>query len=488
MKLAAKLVLIIVAVLVVVLVIDAYVSLQGAVRLFEADLERDSGQFGRMLRDLIQDAWKANGQEATLKLIDQANPGQQRMKLRWVWLDAPSQDPYHPEAPVESLAPVSQGEQAFFKAPNQAGELCFFAYIPADVPGGRQGAVELSKPLSKVREYSRDVVVRTVVLAAVMLAAGGLAVVVAGVRIVGRPLTRLIDKTRRAGLGDLAEPLHLQGHDELSELAEALNTMCAQLGAARAAVRAETEARIAALEQLRHADRLKTVGRLASGIAHELGTPLNVVSGRATMIASGKLRTEETVENATIIKAQSVRMTKIIRQLLDFARCRAPDRSVVDLQTVARQTRELLAALAQKQRAEIRLLPVAEPPMACVDAGQMQQVLTNIVVNGLQAMPAGGTLEIAFQRERVRAPNVPQGDPQDYVRVDASDQGEGISEEHLRQVFEPFFTTKDVGEGTGLGLSIAYEIVREHDGWIAVTSQPGQGSCFSVYLPAVQTS
>ena len=107
-----------------------------------------------------------------------------------------------------------------------------------------------------------------------------------------RPSARSPDrqKTRRVGMGDLAEPLYLRGHDELSELAVALNAMCEQLTEARARVRAETEARIEALEQLRRADRLKTVGRPASGVAHELGTPLNVVSGRATMVIGGKLR------------------------------------------------------------------------------------------------------------------------------------------------------------------------------------------------------
>lgn len=485
MKLAAKLVAIIAVVLVVLLIVDVYVSVQGAIRLFDADLERDAGQFGRMLRDLVQDAWRANGREATLKLIDQANAGKHRMKLRWVWLDAAPGDPHHPGAPAEHLVPVTQGEEAFFQAPNGAGERCFFAYIPVVVSDHRRGALELSKPLSKIRQYSRDAIMRTLVLAVVMLAAGGFAVVLAGVRVVGRPLARLIDKTRRVGMGDLAEPLHLHGHDELSELAAALNTMCEQLAEGRTRVRAETEARIAALEQLRHADRLKTVGRLASGIAHELGTPLNVVSGRATMIIGGRLRPEEIVENATIIKAQSGRMTKIIRQLLDFARCRAPDRSVVDLHCVTRQTLELLAALAQKHKVTAQLTNPQEPALAHVDVGQIQQVLTNIIVNAVQAMPQGGTVDITCHHQRVRSPENPDGDERDYLRVDVRDQGVGIPEEHLRHVFEPFFTTKDIGEGTGLGLSIAYEIVREHAGWIDVASEPGRGTCFSIHLPRV---
>ena len=113
-----------------------------------------------------------------------------------------------------------------------------------------------------------------------------------GRRYVGLPLDRLIDKTRRIAAGDLSGPVRLDSRDELAELAESLNAMCAAVSESQARIREETAGRVAAVEQLRHADRLKTVGRLAAGIAHQLGTPLNVVSGRASLIASGKLTPE----------------------------------------------------------------------------------------------------------------------------------------------------------------------------------------------------
>ena len=113
----------------------------------------------------------------------------------------------------------------------------------------------------------------------------------------------------------------------------------------------------------------------------------------------------------------------------------------------------------------------------------MQQVLTNLVVNAIQAMPAGGTVLVDIARARTRPPAEHGGAEGEYLCVRVRDQGEGIAAEHLPHVFEPFFTTKDVGEGTGLGLAVAYGIVREHGGFIDVESKLGEGSDFSVYLP-----
>ena len=121
--------------------------------------------------------------------------------------------------------------------------------------------------------------------------------------------------------------------------------------------------------------------------------------------------------------------------------------------------------------------------LAEVDEGQIQQALTNLVVNGIQAMPRGGRLEITVRRERAVPPIDIGGPEAEFLRIAVRDEGDGIAPDNLRRLFEPFFTTKDVGEGTGLGLAVAYGIVREHDGWIGVESTPGAGSCFSIFLP-----
>jgi signal transduction histidine kinase len=130
----------------------------------------------------------------------------------------------------------------------------------------------------------------------------------------------------------------------------------------------------------------------------------------------------------------------------------------------------------------ISQLPGA-PVLARADQGQLEQALTNFVLNGIQAMPQGGTLRVGVSTRRTRPPAEPGGPEGEYLTLTVTDEGEGISRENVLRIFEPFFTTKGVGQGTGLGLSVAYGIVSEHGGWIDVESQVGSGSRFTIHLP-----
>ncbi len=293
-------------------------------------------------------------------------------------------------------------------------------------------------------------------------------------------LARLLAERDRltASLRELNATLESKVTERTAELKQRAQ----QLEEAWAKVRTESEARIAALEQLRHEDRLKTVGRLASGIAHELGTPLNVISGYAGMIAGGGLAPQDVVESAQTIKAQSERIANIVRQILNFARRRPGQRAAVDLQQLARQTLELMAPLAQKQKVKLVLPEGADPAVVHADVEQVRQVLLNLVTNAVQAMERGGNVEVTVGPARGPLPP-DRADAGQYVCVSVRDEGEGIREENLTRIFEPFFTTKGPGKGTGLGLAIAEGIVREHGGWITVESTPGRGSRFCVYLP-----
>jgi signal transduction histidine kinase len=243
------------------------------------------------------------------------------------------------------------------------------------------------------------------------------------------------------------------------------------------------KARLEMLEQLRHADRLMTVGKLASGIAHELGTPLNVIEARAAMIGNGETTQEESVGYAQVIVRASERMTRIIRQLLAFARPGQAQKSRCDLALVAHRTAELLQPLASKRKVTLRVSGLSPAPIEA-DSGQIEQSLTNLVMNAIQAMNDGGTVELTIDRTRTKPPADPGGPEAEYVRIQVRDEGSGIAPENVSRVFEPFFTTKDVGEGTGLGLAVTYGIVREHGGWIGVTSAVGKGTTFTAFLPA----
>jgi signal transduction histidine kinase len=177
-------------------------------------------------------------------------------------------------------------------------------------------------------------------------------------------------------------------------------------------------------------------------------------------------------------------MTALIRQLLDFARPRALQKAPVHVTALAARVGELLATIARKANVTIEL-PREDDSLAVeADDGQLHQVLTNLVVNAIQAMPDGGTVTIAARvLDQVPPPYV-GGAMQTWMALEVRDTGVGMDDATRERIFEPFFTTKPIGDGTGLGLSVTWGIVREHGGWIDVTSAPGKGSTFTVYLPA----
>ena len=295
-----------------------------------------------------------------------------------------------------------------------------------------------------------------------------------------RPLQRIVVMARAVGAGDFTKRLGLERHDEIGSLALELDTLCDQLEAAERSA----DSHIAALEQLRHSDRIATLGRLASSVAHELGNPLNVIELRAQLIASGETGSwEESQQSALVIVEQTRRMTRIIDEILSFARTQPALLTSLDLAGVLHKAIALSSHTAKQHKASIQLELHRPAIDVDGDADKLVQLLVNLLVNGVQASPGGGTLRV-ITSEVQRAPiDDPEGPPQHYVCIDVVDQGPGIPELLLPKVFEPFFSTKHVQGGTGLGLSIAQGIAREHEGWIAATSQLGVGSTFKVYVP-----
>jgi signal transduction histidine kinase len=292
----------------------------------------------------------------------------------------------------------------------------------------------------------------------------------------------LVEQARRIGGGDFAYRSTIRQNDEVGVLARELEAMSDRLAEAAQTLASNNEERIRVLEQLRHADRLTTVGTLAAGVAHELGTPLNVAVGHAKMIASGNLKPEQVTNGARIIAAQVDRMVRILRQLLDFARRGESAKKPTELGAIAERTTSLLETLARRRGVAIELSCEDRDGQVLADAPQLEQVLTNLIVNGIQAMDQG-VLRVRVERSEETPPPDHGGPKGEFFRVDVRDEGPGIAKELLPRVFEPFFTTKPVGEGTGLGLSVAYGIVRDHGGWMSVTSEPGGGTVFSVHLP-----
>lgn len=244
----------------------------------------------------------------------------------------------------------------------------------------------------------------------------------------------------------------------------------------------EVALRRSALDQLRHSERLNTVGRLASGMAHELGTPLNVISGRADLIVKGRVDGAEIRESASIIIVQAGRIEKLVRNMLSFAHRGGTQASKADLLLLCRETAELLSPLAKQK--DIELIVRGDSAAVLINRTEIQQVVSNLVANAVHAMDRGGTVEVTTAVVRTRLQDNGDAEDRDYALLCVRDQGVGIGPAVLPYIFDPFFTTKDVGEGTGLGLSIVFGIVRDHGGTVRVDSTVGEGTSMFVYFPS----
>ncbi|HEX5062198.1 MAG TPA: ATP-binding protein [Kofleriaceae bacterium] len=439
---------------------------------FDNQMRAEATALGRALARGMAEVWERDGEAAARQFLLTSSSRSEHIRARWVWLDATSRDA--PSIPREQLAMLDDGQVVSVK---QQGVL--LTYIPVKVPESRDGGLEIAQPLGELYKFTGESLRNGIIASASAVAIAGLLALVLGVVFIGRPISRLAEKARRVGTGDLSGPLVLSQRDELGQLANEINLMCERLAA-------ERSARELATEQLRHADRLTTVGKLASGIAHELGTPLNVVQGRARLIRDKEVEGAEVGESARIVLEQAERMTALIRQLLDFARPRALHKTSLGVDALVTRVCELVGTIARK--ANVKLAPSAQNAGLRVDAdeGQLHQVLTNLVINAIHAMPDGGTVEIVTSLRDATPPPYIESTDTSWIAVAVRDTGTGMDAATRERIFEPFFTTKQVGDGTGLGLSVSWGIAREHGGWIDVVSEPAAGSTFTVYLPRGQ--
>jgi len=336
---------------------------------------------------------------------------------------------------------------------------------------GTPSAVVVTQSFSAIQDTMLVTTLWTICAALAILMFATLYSATAAARIVGGPIDELVGEFRRVGRGDLTRLSGRIRADEFGKLQRELDVMIGQLFDARLAAAREHEAKLELFEQLRHADRLATVGRLASGIAHELGTPLNVISGYSKLIANGDEDGDAARDAARIIGEQSKRVADVVRQLLDFARRGQPRLEATDVGPVIQRAVDMVQIEGDKRGVLVTYHESQVPIIAAIDTSRIQQVIVNLAINAIHASAPGA--EVVLDVSRV------DGEVQIAVR----DHGCGIAKDALSHVFEPFFTTKPVGEGTGLGLAVSHGIIEEHHGRIRVVSEVGSGSTFTVCLP-----
>jgi two-component system NtrC family sensor kinase len=281
-----------------------------------------------------------------------------------------------------------------------------------------------------------------------------------------RPVVRIMAMSQKVISGDMTARVGIRPSGELGVLCEAIDAM------AEAVAQRETQLTQAVRQQVSRAEKLASIGRLAAGVAHEINNPLTGVLTFAHLLRQKPHMNEEDSQDLDLIIHETTRAAEIVRGLLDFARERPTLMEPLDVNDVVRRTVRLIAN--QKKFEHISIEEVLQDglPAVCGDMNQWQQVLLNLALNACTAMPTGGRLTISTAASDGRV----------ILRV--ADTGCGIPEELTEKIFEPFFTTQPVGKGTGLGLSVTFGIVEQHNGTIEVHSQEGQGSTFTISLPA----
>jgi signal transduction histidine kinase len=295
-----------------------------------------------------------------------------------------------------------------------------------------------------------------------------------------RPLQTFSQKTIEIGQGQFNQQLHRQfsRNDEIGLLAYEFDRMCEQLQEARQQLLAESDEKVRLARELRHSEKLATVGQLASRLAHEMGTPLNIIRGRAQQLLQRESLEEQQRVFLSTIVSQIERISRFIRQLLTLARRPELRLRPVQLNDIVQRTWETIGERSAPLGVVVNFNLASGLPSIWADPDQLQQVFLNLYVNAIQAIGNNGTVTVST---RIAPPNSSWSDAS--VEVEFADTGPGIAPQDMQRIFEPFFTTKNLAEGSGLGLAISQDIIQSHHGRIHVESTPGQGSRFMVVLP-----
>jgi signal transduction histidine kinase len=315
-----------------------------------------------------------------------------------------------------------------------------------------------------------------------------------GRRLIHQPIRRIRDTMARAGEGDFTARAEQVRPDEIGTVAAGLNDMLQRLqdfhealqdrvDEATAELRVRNEElvesyhRVFALrEALARAEQLAAVGQMAASVAHQVGTPLNLISGYVQMLQEDVSGSPKTAERLAIVQEQIAKVASVVRTLLDHSR-RPADRAPAAIDSLLSRVAEVARPKLDASGIELSLDVAPNLPPVWADSEQLELAMLNLITNSLDAMPHGGSLAI-------RALRAPVGG----VRIEVTDTGTGISKELLPRIFQPWVTTKSAGRGTGLGLSITRDVVQRHGGTIAVVSDHGCGATFTIDLPTAPIS
>ena len=361
------------------------------------------------------------------------------------------------------------------------GGMTLLSYAPIRISAVPVGAARLALSLGDVHarlNRSRTLFLGYFILDFVLLLGLGGYILR---RIVVFPLERLLAATQRISAGDYSHPVTAMGRAEIAGLAESFNSMQATLQARQE----EVEQYVHSLEEANRAlqearqesirsEKMASIGLLAAGMAHEIGTPLAAIIGYTGVLTDELAHDDEKSDYLRRISREAERIDRLVRDLLDYARPGRGEVAAVELEPFLADLLGMLAGQGVFKKLQLVTEIEQGLPPLCLDRHKLMQVLVNLIINARDAMPSGGEL-------RVRAAAAG-----DWVLLAIGDTGEGIPAENREKIFEPFFTTKEPGQGTGLGLAITARLVESFGGSIGVESAPREGATFTVRLPLAE--
>jgi len=397
-------------------------------------------------------------------------------------------------------------------------------YSPLWIRGKIAGGIQMEIPIGDVMMYllkSQRMILISMILDGIVLIVFGSFLLS---RVLVKPLKDLVRLTQKISEGDFSEKIEVSSKNETGQLILSFNRMLERLKENQEnldnylkSLELANKKLKQAQEELVRTEKLASVGRFAAGVAHEVGNPLGAILGYTSILEKNGIDREESKDYLKRIEKEIERINRIVRELLDFARPSKFEIHDVEINKVVEHTLSLISYQKIFKNIETRLELQPSLPMIKGDESQLSQVLINILLNAIDAMPEGGILAIKTEDLLIEDgtddpsqqfhPRRRRGDPieSDYsrlrkpdplstvlaifskgerlVRIRISDTGGGIEKENLERIFDPFFTTKEPDKGTGLGLSISLRIVESMGGKIRVESEVGKGSAFEIYLP-----
>ena len=383
----------------------------------------------------------------------------------------------------EKISRMNKGSVDLAKEPSERiitdGDQAYFSVIsPILTSSGRlQGGVEVLISLERINKNMAGLVNKFIVFILLTASLLGILIYLVTRWSILLPVARLKEASEKLGHGDLGLRIEKSGASELDDLIKEFNRMAHNIEQQHNRQKELFTEKITLEQSLRHTDKLASIGQLTSGLAHEIGTPLNVISGRAEHLLKSFAEEHPAVKNLTIIINQSERIAKTMQQLLAFSRKPAAHFTEVNLEKVIEEAFSLCLMKQRRTDPQVEIELDLQEQEILADEDGLRQLFVNLILNSFHASPNGGTIQVGSSLN-----NTPLGE----LIITYEDDGAGIPLDNRDRVFDPFFTTKDIGEGTGLGLFLVANIVEEHQGHITLESTSTTGTKFIICFP--QTS